>query len=138
MPGSAILDETWPAVPANVPTARRVVVSHLKAAHTSEPPLNDIAVAVSEAVSNVVNHAYVGSDPGPMRVRVEVGPDEIEVMVQDEGSGMAPRRDSPGLGVGMALIAMLADRLELRAPAGGGTRICAWFKADPAAALLPG
>lgn len=137
MLSSPILDETWRAVPANVPTARHVVLSHLKATNISDPPLNDICLACSEAVSNAVIHAYVGRDPGPVRVRVDVGPNEIELTVQDEGTGMAPRADSPGLGVGMPLMATLADRFEVRAPPGGGTVLCMWFNAGPGAATLP-
>ena len=132
------LDRSWPAVPDSVPAARRVVMAHLSAADTPDPPLNDIALALSEAVSNVVNHAYVGMKPGPIRVRVELGPEEIEVIVEDDGSGMVPRPDSPGLGLGMPLIASLADRFDIRARRGGGTRLCMWFKLHPAARTLPG
>jgi serine/threonine-protein kinase RsbW len=131
------LDATWHAVPANVPLARRVVVAHLRALDTADPPLNDIALATSEAVSNVVNHAYVGQVPGTMRVCVEHGPDEIELTVEDQGSGMAPRRDSPGLGLGMPLIATMTDRFEIVARHRGGTRLCMWFKQNPDFATLP-
>ena len=132
-----ILDTTLLAVPANVTVARRAVVSHLRAWDTSDPPLNDIALAASEAATNVVNHAYVGCDPGAMRVRVEHGPNEIELSVEDQGSGMIPRPDSPGLGLGLPLIATMADRFEVHARQRGGTRLCMWFKRDPAAATLP-
>jgi anti-sigma regulatory factor (Ser/Thr protein kinase) len=93
-------DATWPAIPDSVGTARRSVLAHLSALETSDPPLSDIGLAVSEAVTNAVHHAYVGQEPGPVRVRVAVQPPVVEVMVQDEGSGMVPRPDSPGLGLG--------------------------------------
>ena len=130
------LDVTWPAVPETVPTARHAVVAHLSAAKTSDPPLSDIGLAVSEAVTNVVHHAYVDQDPGPVRVRVEIRPPEVEVMVQDEGSGMIPRPDTPGLGLGMPLIATISQRFDIRARAGGGTRLCIWFSCEPDAATL--
>lgn len=133
-----MFDATWRAVPANVPTARRAVIAHLAAADTPDPPLNDIGLAVSEAVTNVVNHAYVGRDAGPMRVRVEIGTEEVEVMVQDEGAGMAPRPDTPGLGLGMPVIATVANRFDVRAVRNGGTRLCMWFALDPGAATLAG
>lgn len=129
--------ESWDAIALNVPIARRTVVAHLKAADTSEPPLNDIALALSEAVTNVVNHAYVGRLPGPVTIRIEMGEQQIELSVQDEGSGMVPRPDTPGLGLGMPLIATLADRLDVRAPRDGGTCVCMWFAKDPGAAVLP-
>ena len=129
-------DATWPAVAESVGTARHSVLAHLSAAQTSDPPLSDIGLAVSEAVTNVVHHAYVGREPGPVRVRVVFRPPEIEVMVQDEGSGMVPRPDSPGLGLGMPLIATVSERFDVQAPPGGGTRLCIWFSLDPEDATL--
>lgn len=131
-----ILDATWTAVPGTVPTARHAVLGHLTAADTSDPPLSDIALAVSEAVTNVVNHAYQGPDSGSVRVRVEVRPEEIEVMVEDDGSGMVPRPDSPGLGLGLPLIATVAERFDVRVSPNGGTRLCIWFRPDADNATL--
>ncbi len=133
----ATFDETWPAVAGTVPIARRAVMAHLVAAQTAEPPLNDIALSVSEAVSNVVNHAYRGVQPGPVNVRVEIGAEQIEMTVLDEGSGMVPRHDSPGLGLGMPLIATVAERFDVHPCPGGGTRLCIWFRRAPGAQTLP-
>lgn len=116
--------------------ARRAVLTFLSESETPDPPLNDVGLAVWEAISNVVNHAYSDS-PGPMRVRVEVAPAEIELMVEDEGVGLVPRPDSPGLGLGLPLIATVCDRFDVRQTAKGGTRLCVWFKVSPAAATLP-
>jgi serine/threonine-protein kinase RsbW len=130
-------DASWLAVPASVPSARHAVLRHLEAANTPDPPLADIGLAVSEAVTNVVHHAYSDErEPGTVRVRVAIAPHEIELMVEDEGSGMRPRPDSPGLGLGMPLIATVSDRFDVRAHDGGGTRLCIWFKKDPDAAML--
>jgi serine/threonine-protein kinase RsbW len=116
--------------------ARRAVVRHLDEAATSDPPLSDVALAVSEAVTNVVHHAYVGRDPGPVRVRVEAGSHEIELLIEDQGSGMVPRPDTPGLGLGLPVIATVSERLDVRDRSGGGTRVCMWFSLDPADATL--
>ena len=61
-------------------------------------------VAVSEAVTNAVVHAYVDAPaPGEVEVFAKRDPDDgLEVHVSDEGRGMMPRRDSPGIGVGLA------------------------------------
>jgi serine/threonine-protein kinase RsbW/stage II sporulation protein AB (anti-sigma F factor) len=131
-------DRTWPAVPANVPVARRAVVGHLSDADTPDPPLADVGLVVSEAVSNVVNHAYRDGSPGTMRVQVDIGPAEVQLTVQDDGTGMVPRPDSPGLGLGMPLIATVSNRFDIRVRQGGGTRLCVWFDKSPAAATLPG
>jgi len=75
-----------------------------------------IDLVVSEAVTNVVVHAYRDRADGHGRVRVAVAraTDQIFVLVADDGIGMAPRSDSPGMGLGLPLIARLADSLQVR------------------------
>lgn len=127
----AHFESTWPAVPASVPHARNEVVAAIRE-HTADPPLSDIRLVVSEAVSNAINHAYVGRDPGRVTVRVTIDADEVTLMVEDDGRGMTPRMDSPGMGLGLPLIASACDRFDLRAAPSGGTRLCAWFRHDVA------
>jgi serine/threonine-protein kinase RsbW len=89
-----------------------------------------VALAVTEAITNAVVHAYVGaSEPGDIEVVVQCLPDDesIEILVCDEGRGMMPRPDSPGLGLGLPLVATLAERFEVQARAGGGTRVLMAF-----------
>ena len=75
--------------------------------------LSDIKLAVTEACTNVVVHAYDEGE-GPMHVEASLaGDEELVVVVRDEGRGIAPRTDSPGLGLGLPLIASLAESLEL-------------------------
>jgi serine/threonine-protein kinase RsbW len=75
--------------------------------------LSDIKLAVTEACTNVVVHAYDDVE-GPMHVEASLeGDQELVVIVRDEGRGIAPRTDSPGLGLGLPLIASLAESLEL-------------------------
>jgi anti-sigma regulatory factor (Ser/Thr protein kinase) len=75
----------------------------------------DVTLAVSEACTNVVVHAYPDGAPGVLDVEAEVE-DDLCVVVRDEGRGFAPRPDSPGAGLGVPLIAALAQRVELRRP----------------------
>ena len=88
-----------------------------------------VALAVTEAITNAVVHAYVGApEPGEIEVVVQCLPDEgIEILVCDEGRGMMPRTDSPGLGLGLPMVATLAERFEVQARAGGGTRVLMAF-----------
>jgi anti-sigma regulatory factor (Ser/Thr protein kinase) len=127
----------WRAEPGSVTAARGEVVRYLNEAGTPDPPLNDVALALSEAVSNVVNHAYVDAEPGEFRVQVRWTAGEIELIVEDDGRGLLPRVHSPGVGLGLPLIARLSDRFDTRTDPGRGTRLCIWFKRDPGAATVP-
>jgi anti-sigma regulatory factor (Ser/Thr protein kinase) len=84
-------------------------------------------LAVSEAVSNVVVHSYRDTSPGAFTLRVEWTGDELRVIVRDQGCGMAPRMDSPGAGLGLPLIANLAESFSVTAPPGGGTELSMTF-----------
>ena len=88
-----------------------------------------VALAVTEAITNAVVHAYVDRpEPGDIEVIVQRLPDEgIEILVCDEGRGMMPRADSPGIGLGLPMVATLAERFEVQARAGGGTRVLMAF-----------
>lgn len=113
---------SWPAVATSVPAARRAAVGYLRGVRTADPPLADIALALSEALTNVVVHAHRGStDRGEMRVGVELTATEILVSVTDDGCGMTPRTDSPGLGLGLPVMAAVSDRLDVEHRAEGGT-----------------
>jgi serine/threonine-protein kinase RsbW len=75
--------------------------------------LSDIRLAVTEACTNVVVHAYPDGREGPMEVLATLLGDELTVIVRDEGIGIGPRADSPGLGLGLPLIASLAESVQL-------------------------
>ena len=84
----------------------------------------EVALAVGEACANVVVHAYVGfSEPGTIRLTADAGPDGLIVEVSDQGLGMRPRRDSPGLGFGLPLIAATATSVETSQRPRGGSRL---------------
>jgi anti-sigma regulatory factor (Ser/Thr protein kinase) len=73
-----------------------------------------VALAVTEACANVVVHAYVETEaPGSLEVRACVAETVLFVEVADHGRGMVPRPDSPGLGMGLPLIAQMSDGFEI-------------------------
>jgi anti-sigma regulatory factor (Ser/Thr protein kinase) len=90
-------------------------------AHGADP--DDIALAVSEAVSNAVIHAFRGRDPGNIDVRAFPDGRSVVVSVSDDGVGVTPNPDSPGLGLGLALIGSLSEGVELRKEGHGTTLI---------------
>jgi serine/threonine-protein kinase RsbW/stage II sporulation protein AB (anti-sigma F factor) len=118
-----------PAVPASVTALRHALTDFVAAAGIGEPVLRSVKLAVSEAVTNAVVHAYAGAQrPGEVRVRACVRDDELAITVADDGCGMVPRLDSPGLGVGLPLIAHTADTLDIDHPPGGGTELRMTFR----------
>jgi len=83
-----------------------------------------VAVAVSEAVTNAVVHAYPqGSDGGDILVEAKVNGDAMVVLVSDGGHGIRPNPDSPGLGYGLALVASLAEEIAIADSPSGGTTV---------------
>ncbi len=79
------------------------------------PPhkLDDIRIAVSEACANVVLHAYPPGSDGQMVLAVTADAGRLIVSVRDWGQGIRPRPDSPGLGLGLSMIAALAEEVQL-------------------------
>jgi serine/threonine-protein kinase RsbW len=117
-----------PAVAAEVGRVRRAVVASAEAHGMLPEPRTDIALAVSEACANVVRHAYPGAaTPGPLIVETYCEDHHFVVVVSDEGTGIAPRADSPGMGLGLALIARLTHRLEIGSNGLGGARLTMAF-----------
>ena len=115
---------TVPAVAENVAPIRHAVVDLAARSGADDGVRTDLALAVGEACANVVVHAYPPGDVGPLVVQATISDSEIVVTVVDQGQGMTPRPDSPGLGLGLPLIANLSDRLEIQeGPDGVGTQL---------------
>jgi serine/threonine-protein kinase RsbW len=107
----------------NVPLVRHALRGLLEASGISDERTADIALAVTEACANAVLHAY-HDHTGTFEVAAELAPGgRLFVIVRDYGSGMAPRVDSPGLGVGLPVIAAIAEALEIDSPDGSGTLV---------------
>jgi anti-sigma regulatory factor (Ser/Thr protein kinase) len=88
---------------------RHEVAAYVKELGAPEHVVDGVRLAVSEALTNVVLHAYLESDPGMMVAEAWCEADHLLVQVCDEGQGLVPRADSPGLGVGVPLMASVAD-----------------------------
>jgi anti-sigma regulatory factor (Ser/Thr protein kinase) len=130
---ASLLRRSLPAVPASVPVLRAAVADFVVAAGVQRSHVDAVKLAVSEAVTNAVMHAYVDADePGEVRVVTCLREDEIRVVVSDDGLGMVPRLDSPGLGVGLPFIADTADTLDIASNERGGTVLRMSFKLDAA------
>jgi anti-sigma regulatory factor (Ser/Thr protein kinase) len=102
------------AVPEAVP-AMRTTIQEFAARHAVPDKVRaSLALAVTEACTNAVLHAYLDApEPGDVEVQAYVSDGEVVLQVSDEGRGMKPRTDSPGLGMGLPLIAQMADHFEV-------------------------
>lgn len=101
------------ARPDEVARLRHAVVAYVEELGAPEPVIDGVRLTVSEALTNVVLHAYLGRDPGPMVAEAWCDADHLLVRVCDEGQGLVPRVDSPGLGVGIAVMASVADDFRI-------------------------
>lgn len=119
----AVHEGSWPAVPASVNRARTAVAAWAAEEGLPDGLVHNIKVVVSEATTNAVMHAYAGLVPADFSVRASFEDGTVEVVVRDHGRGMVPRADAPGMGLGLPLIANLADSMEVTVPADGGTEL---------------
>lgn len=117
---------TLPARPENVAVVRQVLDALAEALALPDSVSEDMRLAVTEACTNVVRHAYTG-DEGTIDVIVRPIGDALEVTVSDAGRGTGPSPDSAGPGLGLSLIAALADTLEVERSLESGSRIVMSF-----------
>jgi serine/threonine-protein kinase RsbW len=114
------VDERRSAIPESVAPMRHAVVDFAAANGASDWELEGIALAVCEALTNVVVHAYVGRvAPGVLTVQAWMNGECLHVVVGDEGIGMRRRTDSPGLGHGLPVIYRIAEDVEIEDGAPG-------------------
>lgn len=106
------LELSLPARAENVAVVRHAIGGLGDVLDVEDQVLSDIKLAVTEACTNIVVHAYPDGG-GPMGLRASVLDDHVAIVIHDRGRGIVPRADSPGLGLGLPLIATLADSLEL-------------------------
>ena len=117
---------TLPARPENVAVVRHVLGAFAEALQLPPDIVEDMRLAVTEACTNVVRHAYAG-DPGPLEVVIRPEGDMLDVIVSDEGRGIGPSPDTAGPGLGLPLIAALVDSLEIQHAPSAGSRLAMSF-----------
>lgn len=119
------------SLPANVPAARMAVATLAATMDFTVSDVEEIKVAVSEAVSNAVLHAYPDSC-GYVWVRVYCNGNELVVEVEDKGRGIPDLKKArePGfttmpdhMGLGFSFMESFMDDLSLESVPGQGTRV---------------
>jgi len=132
MPPEAATDSvrlTIPAKPEYITLVRLALTGLAGLRSLPDETLGDLKLAVTEAASNSVRHAY-GNGDGTVEVVYELEQDRLTVEVNDSGQGFvhpAARTDRSELdegGLGIAIIQALADEFEVGArPGGYGSRL---------------
>jgi serine/threonine-protein kinase RsbW len=117
---------TMPARPEGVAVVRQALAGMADALAFDANVLADMKMAVSEACTNVVVHAYDDTE-GVLEVDMLADDTGLTIRVRDYGSGIQPHpqtsRDVPALGLGLPLIAALSDSFELHGSTGQGTEV---------------
>jgi serine/threonine-protein kinase RsbW len=120
---------TIPAKPEYILLGRLALSSLARLQPLSDEELSDLKLALTEACTNSVRHAYVDG-PGTVEIVYDLRPDRVVVEVTDSGEGFTPPReredDTDELaegGLGIAIIRALADELEIGERSGGGSRL---------------
>ena len=124
------LELKLPARAENVAVIRHAFGGFAEALSVDEQTLADIKLAVTEACTNVVIHAYENGEEGDLEVDASIDDERLTVVIRDSGRGIVPRPDSPGLGLGLPLIATLAESLELGKDHGDHTEVRRTFRLD--------
>lgn len=125
------MELTLPARAENIAIVRHALGGFGEAFDVSDEKLSDIRLAVTEACANVVVHAYPEGEEGVMRISATVLDEELQVLVCDWGQGIRPRPDSPGLGLGLSLIAALSETVQLGHDTADHTEVRMTFTLTP-------
>jgi anti-sigma regulatory factor (Ser/Thr protein kinase) len=104
------LQEQLPATVDSVAVARSSV---RRFASELEVDVDGIVLAVSEAVANVVTHAYDEGAGGVVELTATASPYEVAVVVRDHGRGLREAMPSAGAGYGIEIIRRLAQHVAL-------------------------
>jgi stage II sporulation protein AB (anti-sigma F factor) len=128
------LNDSYPALPETVPRVRERLTALAADAGATKDQMERIRLAVSEAVTNAVVHAYGegrgphGESRGRIHLMAAVASDELWILVGDDGCGLQRRSNRPGIGMGLALIAKASDEFSILKRSSGGTEVRMRFR----------
>ena len=122
---------TIPAKPEYITLSRLALSGLSRVRRFGDDTLADLKLALTEACSNSVRHAYGGGD-GHVDISFELLEDRLIVEVADDGSGFEPEgagqngheTELTEGGLGIAIIRSIADEVEIGGGANGrGSRL---------------
>lgn len=114
------------AVPVSVAQARRITREWSAQYGATSTQLENIALAVTEAVANIVRHAYPLSEPGLIHLDAHTESGSLVFSIRDDGIGANQPSANAGLGVGLPIIVEVADHATIN-PTRAGTQLTLRF-----------
>jgi serine/threonine-protein kinase RsbW len=120
-----------PAQPEYIALSRLALTGLSRVRQISDETLAELKLAITEACSNSVRHAY-GEGEGMVDIVYRLESDRITIDVVDQGTGfdaagagvLPDESDLAGAGRGIAIIRSIADELEVGAgESGRGSRL---------------
>ena len=120
-----------PAKPEYITLCRLALTGLAQLRDIGDDTMADLKLALTEAVSNSVRHAYGASDDGHVDITYELHPDRLGIQVVDDGDGFDPD-EAPSFagdelsegGLGIAIIRTIADEFEIESkPGTRGSRL---------------
>lgn len=126
------------SLPANVAFARVSVAAFASQLDFTINDLEEIKVAVSEAVANAVVHGYENRPDGVVTVVMTITDDTLELKVEDRGKGIANVKkalepsystDPERMGLGFVFMQSFMDYLHVESSVGKGTTVTMCKKA---------
>jgi serine/threonine-protein kinase RsbW len=124
-----IVGLTIPARPEYVALCRLALTGIARTRAMSAELVADLKLALTEACSNSVRHAYEEGREGAVEIRYELTNDRLTVEVTDEGAGFDPgvieraQEELDEGGLGIAIIRAVTDDLEIGVRPEGGSRL---------------
>ncbi|MCL6560525.1 MAG: anti-sigma F factor [Firmicutes bacterium] len=120
------------SIPSNVAFARVTVAAFASQLDYTLADLDEIKVAVSEAVGNAIIHGYENAPDKYVRVFAALTKDTLEIRVEDDGKGIedikkalqpAFSTDPERMGLGFVFMQSFMDDLKVDSQPGHGTRV---------------
>ena len=128
--GDGFVALTIPARAEYIALCRLALTGIARTRALQDEVIADPKLALTEACSNSVRHAYEQGRDGIVEVSYRLARDRIEVEVSDDGAGFDPaviqraQQDLDEGGLGIAIIRAVTDELEIGPnPNGGGSRL---------------
>jgi serine/threonine-protein kinase RsbW len=116
---ASIVSLTIPAKAEYIALVRLALVGLARTRALGEDVVGDLKLALTEACSNSIRHAYAGNQEGTVEVRYGLTSDRMAIEISDAGTGFDPTAGREGNGeldeggLGIAIIRALVDDLEI-------------------------